>query len=201
MIEGDLPRFANEPRNLRIELPRRLFEPHCMFIGDDVTIGPGSLLVAQTHYPTDVMRHPAIDQPLQRFTPTITIGNRVTATGALTLAAMQSITIEDDVMFAANVLVADGLHGYQDADTPYKYQRMFRIAPIVIKRGSWIGQNVVVMPGVTIGELAIIGANSVVTCDVPARAIAAGNPARVTKRWDAAMRQWRPAEAGYADVQ
>lgn len=199
VIAADLPRFANQPRNLHIELPRRLFEAHCMFFGDDVTIGPGSLLVAQTYYPTQVMRHPYIDYPVQRFSPRIVVGNRVVATGMLTLAAMQEITIEDDVMFASNVMVSDGLHGFEHANEPYKYQRMFRIAPVAIKRGSWIGQNVVILPGVTIGELAIIGANSVVTRDVPARSIAVGNPARVIKRWDERGQQWRRVNGGLVE--
>ncbi len=200
IVEQDLPRFGNQPRNLRIELPRRVFEPQCMLIGDDVCIGPNSLLVAQTHYPTDVMRHPYIEQPLQRFEPRIVIGNRVVATGGLTLSAMRDITIEDDVMFAANVLVADGSHGYANANEPYKYQRMFRIAPVRIKRGCWIGQNAVIQPGVTIGELSIIGANSVVTHDIPPRSIAIGAPARVVKRWDAATQSWCAPEAKYLAV-
>lgn len=193
--EEDLPRFANEPRNLRIHLPRRISGPEWMVIGDDVLIGPGSLLIAQPHYPTASMRHPYIDHPIQHFDPRVVIGNRVTATGGLTLSAMCEITIEDDVMFASNVLVADGSHGYANADEPYKYQPMCRIAAVHIKRGSWIGQNVVILPGVTIGELAIIGANSVVTRDVPARSIAVGSPARVIKRWDTATQSWDAPEA------
>jgi acetyltransferase-like isoleucine patch superfamily enzyme len=73
---------------------------------------------------------------------------------------------------------------------------MIRNAPIVIKRGCWIGQNVVILPGVTIGELSIIGANSVVTRDVPARSIAVGAPARVIKSWDATARRWVAVSAG-----
>ncbi len=193
-LAADYPRFANEPRNLEIELPRRIFEAHCMRLGNDIKIGPSALLVAQTHYPTDTMRHPLDTRAPQRFDPEIVIGNRVTSTGGLTLAAMHKIVIEDDVMFAANVLVSDGLHGFDGIDTPYKYQPMGRIAAVTIKRGCWIGQNVVVMPGVTIGEMSIIGANSVVTQDVPAYAIAVGAPARVIKRWDAERGAWRRAD-------
>lgn len=193
-LASDLPRFANTPRNLEIELPRRIYDAQCMHIGDDVKIGPGSLLVAQTHYPTETMRHPLDQRAPQRFDPQIVIGHRVTSTGGLTLAAMHRIVIEDDVMFAANVLVADGLHGFESIETPFKYQPMTRIAAIMIGRGCWIGQNVVIMPGVTIGEMSIIGANSVVTSDVPARAIAVGAPARVIKRWDAASGTWRSTE-------
>ncbi|GGG33574.1 DapH/DapD/GlmU-related protein [Hymenobacter glacieicola] len=53
--------------------------------------------------------------------------------------------------------------------------------PIILKRGAWIGANVTVMPGVTIGENAIVGAGAVVTKDVPANSIVAGVPARVVQ--------------------
>lgn len=115
------------------------------------------------------------------------------------MAALQAITIEDDVMLAGNVFISDGSHGLEHADMPYKFQPMSRIAPVTIKRGCWIGQNVVVLPGVTIGEMAIVGANSVVTQDVPARSIAAGCPARVVKRWDPQALMWRPAASVISD--
>ena len=190
IAEADLPRFASNPRNLKIELPRRIYDAQLINIGNDVSIGPGALLVPQMFYPTRVMSHPDIEHDIQQFDPKIIIGNRVTSTGMLTIAAMQAVTIEDDVMFALNVLVSDGMHGFENADTPYKYQKMWKISPIVIKRGCWIGQNVVIMPGVTVGELSIIGANSVVTKSIPDRCIAYGAPARVVKQWDEAAQRW-----------
>ncbi len=75
------------------------------------------------------------------------------------------------------------------ANEPYKYQRVSRIAPIVSKCGHWKGQNVVVMSSVTIGELTIIGANSVVTHSIPSRSIAVGAPATVVKQRDAPQRR------------
>jgi acetyltransferase-like isoleucine patch superfamily enzyme len=127
---------------------------------------------------------------VQHFRPKIVIGHRVTSTAGLTIDAMQEVVIEDDVMFASNVIVMDGLHGFRHTNEPYKYQPMWRIAPVVIGRGSWIAQNVVIMPGVRIGEMSIIGANSIVTHDVPPRSIAFGNPARVVKRWDEGAQCW-----------
>lgn len=185
-----LPKFGNTPKNLRIDLPRRITNPQRMFLGDDIRLGPGSLLVAITHYPTVPMQHPEKKQVGQEFSPRIAIGNRVTATGNLTIAAMSEITIEDDVMFASNINVTDGLHGYENANEPYKYQKMSRIAPIQIKRGCWIGQNVVILPGVTIGELTIVGANSIVTKSIPDRCIAVGTPAKVIKKWDEPSQSW-----------
>ena len=196
IAEADLPAFANSPKNLKIELPRRIYDAHLIHIGDNVLIGPGSLLVPQTIYPSSVMRHPESQTDVQRFNPRITIGNRVTSTGTLTIAAMQEVTIEEDVMFAANVLISDGMHGFENANEPYKYQKMWKIAPVLVKRGCWIGQNVVIMPGVTVGELSIVGANSVVTKSIPDRCIAVGTPARVVKQWDEAAQRWEASHGG-----
>ena len=191
--EADLPRFANNPKNLSIKRPRRLSYTERIYMGDDVSIGPGSLLGPQVHYPSGAMRHPDGKYAVQTFDPKIVIGNRVTSTGMLTIAAMQEVTIEDDVMLALNVLISDGMHGFENANEPYKYQKMWKIAPVLVKRGCWIGQNVVIMPGVTVGELSIIGANSVVTKSIPDRCIAIGAPARVVKTWDEHTQAWIPA--------
>jgi len=195
--EDRLPQFATTPRNLTIQLPRTICMPECIRMGDDVWLGPGCLLCPTPGFPSKPLWPD--DRPVtfsQRFDPKIVIGNRVTATGSLTLGAHEQIIIEDDVMFAANVHLTDGLHGFEHAEEPYKYQPIFRIAPITIKRGCWIGQNVVIMPGVTIGELCIIGANSVVTKSSPARSIAVGAPARVIKSWDEKERHWVAASPG-----
>ncbi len=185
-----LPKFGNNPKSLTIELPRRIINPEYMFLGDNIWIGPGSFLIAITHYPGISMKHPEKPQSTQNFTPRISIGNRVTSTGNLQIAAMSEIAIEDDVMFASNINITDGLHGYENANEPYKYQKMFRIAPIHIKRGCWIGQNVVILPGVTIGEFSLIGANSVVTESIPDRCIAVGAPAKVIKTWEENAQRW-----------
>ncbi|TVP77656.1 MAG: acyltransferase [Puniceicoccaceae bacterium] len=192
---ASLPDFANAPSRLMIQLPRRIRNPHRITLGDDVKIGPNSVLSANTEYPGGWMRHPEGRHVSQTFDSRIIIGDRVTATSALQLVALQEILIEDDVMFAANVFVCDGLHSRRSADEPYKFQGMNEIESVRIGRGSWIGQNVVLMPGVTIGELAIVGANSVVTRDVPARSIAVGNPARVIKRWNERTRRWHIVDA------
>ena len=149
-----------------------------MYIGSNVKMGPGCIIKVSTHYPGSWMRHPDGKHISQTFNPALVIGNNVTVTSALHLAAADRITIGDDVMFASNVFITDFSHGYDRADVPYKYQGLSRIAPVTIKKGSWIGQNVVILPGVTIGENVIIGANSVVRKSLPDRCIAAGNPAK-----------------------
>ena len=195
IARASLPRFANEPRNLTIDLPRNISGSKRMYVGDDVNLGPGCFLVAVQRYPSSKMASPDYPMEQQTFEPTLRIGHRVTATATLQLFVQASVTIEDDVMFASNVFINDGSHGYHSATVPYKYQPIFKIAPITVERGCWIGQNVVIMPGVTIGAHTVIGANSVVTKSVPPRCIAAGSPARVLKRWDDELERWIPSPA------
>lgn len=193
IAQATLPKFGNNPRNLRIELPRKIVNPERMFLGNDIWLGPDSLLIAIIRYPTTSMQHPQRKQIIQRFEPRITIGDRVTSTRGLQLAAVSEIIIEDDVMFGSNINLTDGLHGYEHVSEPYKYQNIFRISPILIRRGCWLGQNVVILPGVTVGEYSIIGANSVVTKTIPDRSIAVGNPAQVIKKWQKSIHKWVPA--------
>lgn len=193
IAEQSLPHFTNRPRNLSIALPYSIGHPDRIQMGDDVTLGPGCRLITVTEYPGTRMGRLDMQGPLQKFDPRITIGNRVSATAQLQVFAQEQVTIEDDVMFASNVFINDGSHGYRDGNAPYKYQPLEGIAPINIKRGSWIGQNVVVLGGVTIGEFCIVGANSVVTRSIPPNSIAAGSPARVLKRWDADLNSWMSA--------
>jgi acetyltransferase-like isoleucine patch superfamily enzyme len=192
IAQRTLPEFATEARNVRIELPRRIQNAHRIHMGCDVALGPNAFLAAIESYPPGSWLRANPDVEQQHFEPTITIGDRVSATSNLTVAAMLRIEIGDDVMFASNVNLTDGLHGYETVKLPYKYQPIERLAPIRIERGCWIGQNVVVLPGVTIGELSIVGANSVVAKDIPPYSIAVGAPARVTKTWDHDSEAWRP---------
>jgi len=68
------------------------------------------------------LRHPEGRHVAQSFEPEFHLGDRVTATAALQVTVFDRVVIEDDVMFAANVLVADGTHASRRRDTPYAYQ-------------------------------------------------------------------------------
>jgi acetyltransferase-like isoleucine patch superfamily enzyme len=195
-----LPTFGNHPQNIRIDLPRRIINAQYMFLGDNVWLGPGSFLIASTRYPGPAIQNPELKLSLQQFSPKIEIGHRVTSTADLQIAAYREVIIEDDVLFASNVHIEDASHGYLTATIPYKYQPISNIAPVLIKRGCWIGQNVVILPGVTIGECSIIGANSVVTTSIPDRCIAVGAPARVIKQWDDIMDRWIATTESFANT-
>ncbi len=186
-----LPKFANEPQNLHFQSPRQISNAACIWIGDNVSLGPGCLLSPTRRYPGTFMQD-APDTEVQEFDPVIRIGDRVSATGYLTIGAAERVEIGDDALFASHIFISDNQHGHSRVDIPFKYQPLEKIAPVKIGRGSWIGEHVVIMPGVTIGDMSIIGANSVVTQSVPDRCIAVGAPARVIRRWDEGNGSWGP---------
>lgn len=186
-----LPKFANEPKNLHFQSPRRISNPDRIWIGDNVSLGPGCLLSATKRYPGKFMQG-ATNVDVIEYEPEIRIGNRVSATGYLTVGAASRVEIGDDALLASHIFIGDNQHGHTRIDIPFKYQQLEGIAPVSIGRGCWIGEHVVIMPGVTIGEMSIIGANSVVTKSIPARSIAVGAPARVIRQWDDVAGEWRP---------
>jgi acetyltransferase-like isoleucine patch superfamily enzyme len=99
------------------------------------------------------------------------------------------ITIGNDVIFAQNI-VASGLnHGYTDVNLPIVKQPV-TTATITVGNGSWIAANVVITAGVSIGEHCVIAAGSVVTKSIPPFCVAAGNPARPIKKYDAEIKEW-----------
>ena len=98
------------------------------------------------------------------------------------VAAMELVEIGEHCMFANGCFVTDGNHRFDDPEKPVPWQGFTTKGPTRIGANVWCGANVVVTSGVTIGERCVIGANSVVTTDVPAFSIAAGAPARVLKR-------------------
>ena len=97
------------------------------------------------------------------------------------LAALDLIEIGDHVMFANGCFVGDAAHRFDDPEQPVPWQGFTSKGPVRIGDNAWFGVNCVVTSGVTIGERCVIGANSVVTTDLPPRTIAAGSPAKVIK--------------------
>jgi acetyltransferase-like isoleucine patch superfamily enzyme len=108
------------------------------------------------------------------------------------LAAAELIEIGDHVMFANNCFVGDADHRYDDPDKPVTWQGFEPQGPVRIGSNCWFGVGCVVTGGVEIGERSVIGANSVVTRDLPAGVIAAGAPAKVIREIEF-QGGWRPA--------
>lgn len=108
----------------------------------------------------------------------VTIGKNVFVNSNALMMSRGGITIEDDVMIAANVSLLTNNHDL--------YEREILLCkPIVIKQGAWIGAGATILPGVTVGKYAVVGASSVVTHDVLDYAVVVGSPAKVIKTLDA----------------
>jgi len=108
-----------------------------------------------------------------RFT---SIGKNVFINHACSFLDLGGITIEDDVLIGPRVNLVTENHPADPAE-----RRSLITKPIVIKRNAWIGANATILPGVTIGENAIVAAGAVVSKDVPANAIVGGVPAKFIK--------------------
>lgn len=139
----------------------------------------------------------------EKETGKIIIGNRVHIGSNTRLISINEINIEDDVIIAWGCTVYDhNSHSLimeerlNDVEQEYmdycKYGNLLtdkdwnvvNNSPIIIKKGAWIGFDVVILKGVTIGEGAVVAARSVVTKDVPPNTLVGGNPAQIIKRLD-----------------
>ena len=97
------------------------------------------------------------------------------------VAALDLVEIGDHCMLANGCFVSDSNHRFDDPEKPIAWQGFSSKGPTRIGDNVWLGVNVVVTSGVTIGERSVVGANSVVTHDIPAFSVAAGVPARVIR--------------------
>jgi acetyltransferase-like isoleucine patch superfamily enzyme len=107
----------------------------------------------------------------------MTIKDRVAINSFCRIYGHGSVEIGEDTQIGPATLITTTDHDYHDSlTTSYK--------PVVIGKGVWIGANVTVLPGVEIGDFAVIGAGAVVTKDIPPRSVAVGVPARVIRKLD-----------------
>jgi acetyltransferase-like isoleucine patch superfamily enzyme len=124
-----------------------------------------------------------IDESVTLFPPftadfgkNISIGKRVFINSGCRFQDQGGITIGDDSLIGHNAVIATLQHDI----APSRRSNLIPL-PVVIGCNVWLGANVTVLPGVTIGNDSVIGAGSVVTKDVPSRSIAIGSPARVVR--------------------
>lgn len=126
----------------------------------------------------------------------VRIGHDVEINDHVHIAAVRSVTIGDDTLIASRVFISDHNHG--DLDGPAiangpnvpPARRPLAVRPVDIGARVWIGEGALILPGVTIGDGAIVAGGAVVTRDVPAGAVVAGNPARITRLFDNAAGRW-----------
>ena len=152
--------------------PLTIFNEEYIRIGEDTLIGPGVSLSAGM-----VPGQECITSPV------VSIGDRCLIGRGSGIVGHFSITIGNDVWTGHHVYITDQNHDYRDISVPISQQSQPEKA-VSIGDGSWIGFGSVVLPGVTIGRHVVVGANSVVTTDLPDYCVAVGAPARVIKKLD-----------------
>lgn len=103
--------------------------------------------------------------------------------------ATKEIIIDKNVLLANYVYISDNIHGYEDISMPIILQPIVQKKTVMIGEGSWIGEHVCII-GANVGKHCIIGANSVVTHDIPDYCVAAGVPARVIKKYSFEAKEW-----------
>tara|TARA_B110000902_G_C13846751_1_gene413587 strand:- start:30 stop:491 length:462 start_codon:yes stop_codon:yes gene_type:complete len=121
------------------------------------------------------------------------LGNNIQLNDYVHIACVDSITIGDNVLIASNVHITDHNHGRFDSQFNFNVppaQWELHSKAVCIERNCWIGENVVILPGVRIGEGSIIGANSVVTKNIGKFSLSAGAPAKLIKRYNFVENMW-----------
>jgi acetyltransferase-like isoleucine patch superfamily enzyme len=178
-----LRRLGHAGRGVSIGENVRLYGARHIEIGDDAVVGHHVVLRALTTYP---WTHPA-----QSFTPVLRLGNGCFVSSFTHISCTGRIEIGTEVMIADRCFISDSNHTYLDTERSVKAQPLAPPGEIRIGDGTWIGAGVCVLGNVRIGRHCVVGANAVVTHDLPDYCVAVGAPARIIKRHDPASGTWR----------
>lgn len=163
-------RFGNFGFRSRLEAPQILTNLRLVSIGKRVCIWKGARIEA---FGAESEAGPRLE-----------IGDDTVIHLNFHCGAAESVKIGRDVMIAGRVYISDHDHVFDDPDRPARWTDGLVTKPVVIGDGAWLGEGCVILKGVTVGRRAVIGANAVVTRDVPPFAIVGGIPARVIRTID-----------------
>jgi len=161
-----------------ISSPLFTHQPEFISLGERVSIGPYCRMEA----------HPDAEQA-KLLAPILKIGSRVRIEHGVNISSAIDLEIQDDVLIAGGCYISDNNHSIDPEGPRYLEQPLTR-EKTTIGRGAWLGQNVCVLAGATIGEKSVIGAGSIVRGNIPPYSIAVGSPARVIKRYSFETKQW-----------
>lgn len=183
LAETLIPRrltIAEIGRNVRISRSTHVSGGSHIRIGDDVSIAGHGWILVPGH------------EKRSGSDPVISIASGTSIGEACTISAVNHVHIHSNVLFGPRVWVTDHNHEYADITRPIQDQGWTADGSVDIEENCWIGTGAVIIGArpLTIGRGSVVGANSVVTSDVPAFSVVAGNPARLVRRYDAATSTW-----------
>ncbi len=130
----------------------------------------------------------------------LVFGSNVQINDYVHIVAMDNVTIGDNVLMASHIFISDNSHGSYKGDENDTnpnippIQREYATAHVSIGDNTWIGEGVIIMPGVTIGKGCVIGAHSMVSKSIPDFTVAVGSPAKVIKIFDFTENRWKKVE-------
>ena len=130
-----------------------------------------------------------LSQQIDEQDPKIEIGDYTYIGRNAHIVSVRDVKIGNSVLIADKVYISDNLHDYQDIKVPIKSQAVVFKKSVYIGDHSWLGENVCVI-GASVGKHSVVGANSVVTSDIPDYSIAVGTPAKVIKQYNHQTNQW-----------
>lgn len=133
---------------------------------------------------------PVVSDNGHKYNPSIIVGDGTWIGKGCSIAAINKVEIGKHVLFAGQVHITDHSHGYEDISLPISPQPLITKGPITIDDDCWLGFGCEILSGVHIGKHSIVAARSVVTKDVPAYTIVAGNPARIVKQYNFETKKW-----------
>lgn len=170
-----LVRFGKVGKNIFVRKHLLVKDPKAISLGDNARIGRFCRLECYSDK-SGRLGH-------------ITLGDYTSMGNYCTILCGADVNIGNFTRLASFITIMSESHGIDPEKGVYSNQ------PLVCKEVSigeycWIGEKVIVMPGVTIGDWSVIGAGAVVTKDVPSYSIAVGNPAKVIKTYDFTLHKW-----------
>lgn len=128
------------------------------------------------------------DSAGNQYAPELIIGKGTQIGDYCHITCAKRLEIGENVLITQGVFISDSNHVYSDISKPVLAQGL-SVKPVTIGAGSWLGNHAVVV-GCSIGRNCVVGANSVVTRDVPDYCVVAGAPARIIKRYDGTAKEW-----------
>ena len=172
------PMFRSLGQKTTIRNPILISNPQFISIGNAVLIRDGARLEVLT--------------PPPGVLPTLNIGDNTNIEQNVHIVCRNRVQIGSDVSITGNCSIVDVSHPYEDVDNPVKIGDRISEEPsfVEIGNGTFIGMGSVILPNVRIGRKVVIGANSVVTRDLPDLCVAAGAPARIIKKYNEQNKTW-----------